>query len=387
MQSAPERFSLPVGIFDEMPESYRNTAIEQLVGFTMAQFIYWTEDPFASRFRRMITLEQFRSPEMNALFQQYLGTGPLKYTEDLLRETPGFDRRYRSAAELALEFYGPVFTLINLYDGMDTKGRVSELLKKHFEHFVYGISGYRKPYASMDEYPRSRKYGTAAFMSRLSGPNPIKLTEELLENSALRQGSVVCDLGCGKGLTSVFLAKEYGLKVYAVDPLSDPEENRRFFTSQGLLSSHVLPLKTELKDAPVEKEFFDAVVNVGAFNYYGRDDAYLSDEILPYVKHGGYIYIAVPGMVKDCHDALPEELLLSCTPEQLAFMHDVEFWRGVISKTPGVEALCIEEMHSRDEVWRDWLTQDNPYAARDRRSMEAGAGKYLNFIKMILRKT
>ena len=280
-----------------------------------------------------------------------------------------------------------MFTLINLYDGMDAKGRVSELLQKHFEHFVYGISGYRKPYASMDEYPRSRKYGTAAFMSRLSGPNPIKLTEELLENSALRQGSVVCDLGCGKGLTSVFLAKEYGLKVYAVDPLSDPEENRRFFTSQGLLSSHVLPLKTELKDAPVEKEFFDAVVNVGAFNYYGRDDAYLSDEILPYVKHGGYIYIAVPGMVKDCHDALPEELLLSWTPEQLAFMHDVEFWRGVISKTPGVEALCIEEMHSRDEVWRDWLTQDNPYAARDRRSMEAGAGKYLNFIKMILRKT
>ncbi len=45
-------------------------------------------------------------------------------------------------------------------------------------------------------------------------------------------------------------------------------------------------------------------------------------------------------------------------------MHDVEFWRGVISKTPGVEALCIEEMHSRDEVWRDWLTQDNPYATR-----------------------
>ena len=142
-----------------------------------------------------------------------------------------------------------------------------------------------------------------------------------------------------------------------------------------------------MKDAPVEKEFFDAVVNVGAFNYYGRDDAYLSDEILPYVKHGGYIYIAVPGMLKDCHDALPEELLLSWTPEQLAFMHDVEFWRGVISNTPGVEVLSIEEMHSRDEVWRDWLTQDNPYAARDRRSMEAGAGKYLNFIKMILRKT
>lgn len=93
-RSGAERFSLPIGIFDEMPESYKNTVIEQLVGFTMAQFIYWTEDPFASRFRRMITPEQFRSPEMNELFQQYLGTEPLKYTEDLLREMPGFDRKY-----------------------------------------------------------------------------------------------------------------------------------------------------------------------------------------------------------------------------------------------------------------------------------------------------
>ena len=383
-RGGPDCFSLPAGIFDEMPESYRNTAVEQLVGFTMAQFIYWTEDPFASRFRRMITLEQFRSPEMNALFQQYLGTGPISCIENLLRKMPGFDRRYHSATELALEFYGPVFTLINLYDGMDVKSKIPELLKKHFEHFVFSISDYRKP--STEEYPRSRKYSTAAFMSRLSGPNPIKLTEELLENSALRSGSVVCDLGCGKGLTSVFLAKEYGLKVYAVDSLSDPEENRRFFTSQGLLSSHVLPLKTELKDAPVEKEFFDAVINVGAFNYYESNGAYLQESILPYVKQGGYIYIAVLGMVNDCHDALPEELLLSWTPEQLAFMHDAGFWRSVISETPGVEALCIEEMRSRDEVWRDWLTQDNPYAARDRQSMEAGAGKYLNFIKIILRK-
>ncbi len=63
--------------------------------------------------------------------------GRSRLHRDLLREMPGFDRRYRSAAELALEFYGPVFTLINLYDGMDARA-VSELLKKHFEHFVYG---------------------------------------------------------------------------------------------------------------------------------------------------------------------------------------------------------------------------------------------------------
>ena len=43
-------------------------------------------------------------------------------------------------------------------------------------------------------------------------------------------------------------------------------------------------------------------------------------------------------------------------------------------------------MESNDEVWADWLKQENPYAIGDRKSMEAGAGKYLNFIKIVLRK-
>ena len=43
-------------------------------------------------------------------------------------------------------------------------------------------------------------------------------------------------------------------------------------------------------------------------------------------------------------------------------------------------------MESNEEVWADWLRQDNEYAAGDRRAMEAGGGKYLNFIKNVLRK-
>lgn len=46
----------------------------------------------------------------------------------------------------------------------------------------------------------------------------------------------------------------------------------------------------------------------------------------------------------------------------------------------------IGEMESNDEVWADWLKQDNEYAVGDRKSMEASGGKYLNFIKIVLRK-
>ena len=90
-------------------------------------------------------------------------------------------------------------------------------------------------------------------------------------------------------------------------------------------------------------------------------------------------------MKKDVHDCLPPELLLSWTPEQLDYIHDIDYWRALVSKS-SAQLVDIREMRSNDEVWADWLAQDNDYARGDRRSMEAGAGKYLNFISIVLKK-
>ena len=107
---------------------------------------------------------------------------------------------------------------------------------------------------------------------------------------------------------------------------------------------------------------------------------------MPFVKRGGLICIAIPGMKRDCHDHLPPELLLSWTSEQLDYMHDVPYWRRMVSQCRGADVLEVSEMQSNDEVWADWLRQENEYAVSDRKSMEAGAGKYLNFIKIVLRR-
>lgn len=236
------------------------------------------------------------------------------------------------------------------------------------------------------KYIKSEKYNTPELMSKIMGPNPVKLEEELLIDSKIPENAVVCDLGSGQGLTSVFLAREYGYTVYAADLWSDPEENRKFFDEMGLSREKIIPVKADAENLPFNKEFFDVVVSTDSYNYFGRDENYLDDKLLPYVKSGGYIYIAIPGMKKDCHDNLPKELLLSWTPEQLEYMHDVEYWSKMAGKCQGAEVIAVSEMESNDEVWADWLMQDNEYAKGDRRSMEAGGGKYLNFIKIVLRK-
>lgn len=235
------------------------------------------------------------------------------------------------------------------------------------------------------DYIRSKKYETPEFTSKIMGPNPIKLCEELLSGIRPEKDAVVCDLGSGEGVTSVFMAKEYGLRVYACDLWSEPEDHLEFFRSSGLDDDRLTPVKADATDLPFEKEFFDAVVCTDSYNYFGRDKEYLDKCLLPFVKKGGYIFIAIPGMKKDMHDDLPQELLLSWTPEQLDYIHDIAYWKDIISAS-SAEIISIKEMESMDEVWADWIIQDNDYAKGDKKAIDAGGGKYLNFISIILKK-
>lgn len=98
------------------------------------------------------------------------------------------------------------------------------------------------------EYVKSKKYQTSDFMKKIMGPNPLKLEEELLLDHKIKDGAVVCDLGSGQGLTSVFLAKEYGFKVYAADLWSDPLENTRFFETMGLCEEQIVAVKADATD-------------------------------------------------------------------------------------------------------------------------------------------
>ena len=235
-------------------------------------------------------------------------------------------------------------------------------------------------------YEKTQKYDLDIINEKIMGPNPLKLEEELMKDNHIKPGSIVMDLGSGQGITSVFLVKEYGYKVYATDLWSNPEEKKKFFEEMGLTENEIIPVKADATDLKYEKEFFDGVVSTDSYNYFGRDDNFLDEKLLPYVKHGGYIYIVVPGMKKDCHNAIPEELLLSWTPEQLDYIHDIEYWTDIISKSKDCEIVSIHEMESNEECWNDWIKCDNEYSKNDKKAIDAGACKHLNFIAIILKK-
>ena len=236
------------------------------------------------------------------------------------------------------------------------------------------------------KYPKTEKYNISIVNKKIMGPNPLKLEEELMKDNRIKKGAIVMDLGSGQGITSVFLAKEYGFKVYATDLWSEAQENQKFFAEMGLTEQEIIAVKADATDLTYDNEFFDAVVSTDSYNYFGRDARYLDEKLLPFVKAGGYVYIVVPGMKKDCHNNIPQELLLSWTPEQLDYIHDIKYWESIISKSKYSEIVSIYEMESNEECWNDWIQCDNEYAINDRKAIEAGACKYLNFIAIVLRK-
>ena len=125
---------VPQEPYESNPASYRNVNFDNLVKFTLDMFRYWTEDAFASQFRHLLTIEQYRDKRFQQLFQQYLGTGVLQYLEDIMRENATGDPKF-----LAESFFSLFHLFLNQYDAMPTRTEKS-LLQKHLEwhlqHFV-----------------------------------------------------------------------------------------------------------------------------------------------------------------------------------------------------------------------------------------------------------
>ena len=128
---------MPAEKYDTMPDAYENATVGNIQEYTVEQFRFWTEDDFASDFRKMLALEQYRSEEMAELYSQCIVAGPVAYMEDLLRELikKGILKK-EDPGMLAIEFYAPLFLLINMSDKTGENGECVEIIRNHTERFM-----------------------------------------------------------------------------------------------------------------------------------------------------------------------------------------------------------------------------------------------------------
>ena len=137
-----KQYEMPEGNLAEIVAAYQKTPVEKVRAYSRAQFLHWTEGEFSSRFRKMLTLEQYRDPELAQLYQKYLATGPVGYMKAIFNGMTDSDE---TAHHLALEFYGPIFLLYSISDSGADQEQVLALLDAHVDRFIHQMETvYRK---------------------------------------------------------------------------------------------------------------------------------------------------------------------------------------------------------------------------------------------------
>ncbi len=132
--------SKKAGFPEKEKDFFSNTSVGSVKAYVESQFYYWTEDEIACNFRRMLTLEQYRSPEMTKMYQKVLTSGPVNFIEDLFRimMKQGTWRK-GSPKQMAVEFYAPFYLLLSISDaasGKEEKEEITNLFTTHIECFI-----------------------------------------------------------------------------------------------------------------------------------------------------------------------------------------------------------------------------------------------------------
>ena len=239
-----------------------------------------------------------------------------------------------------------------------------------------------------NEFPRSANYDRDWVLENMMGPNALWLTESLAGCMALNSGMRVLDLGCGKGLSSIFLAKEYGLQVWAADLWIDASENFSRICAAGV-EDRAFPIHAEARAMPFADGFFDAMVSVDAYHYFGTDDLYLESHLARLVKPGGQMGIVVPGLVEELVSSEAPVHLLPYWEPAFFSLHSPGWWRRHWERSG---LVTVEQADLLPDGWKLWMESDLLWSERlgkpaDEAEMLAlDRGRTLGFTRVVARR-
>ena len=240
---------------------------------------------------------------------------------------------------------------------------------------------------TVEQFPRSASYDPEWVLENQMGPNALWLTEALSQRIDLQPGMRVLDMGCGRALSSIFLAKEFGLQVWATDLWISASENWQRVSAAGL-TDQVFPIHAEAHALPFANGFFDALVSLDAYHYFGTDDLHLG-YYSRFVKTDGQIGIVVPGLLQEFSDGLPEYLTPHWSWDFSSF-HSPSWWGTHWEKSGKVEVVLADSIPDGWRHWLKWqeicLEQGISAAQQEVDLLRADSGRNLGFSRIVARK-
>jgi len=220
-----------------------------------------------------------------------------------------------------------------------------------------------------EKYPRASRYDPEWIVKNQRGSHCLFLMESLTMELDLRPGMRVLDIGCGAAIDAIFLAKEFGVQVWAVDLWTDPTENYARICEAGV-QDLVFPMKAHARQLPFAKGYFDCILGINSYFFFGTDDLCFP-EYVHLLADGGQIGMIMPGFSTEPGVVAPDyyQSFFERFPEMYAY-HSPEYWREKWAKTGLCDVLCADTLENDDgyrmwTIWEqvigeDWFATNDP---------------------------
>ncbi len=208
-------------------------------------------------------------------------------------------------------------------------------------------------------YPLTSRYAPDWIRANALGENALCQVEILSRRLPFRSGMRVLDLACGNATSSIFLAREFNVEVWAVDGAVSADHNRARAVEFGCERS-VFPLRVEAHALPFAAGFFDAVIAIDSYLYFGTDDRYLA-YLAGFLKPAGYLGVVDIAFTRELRSAADApEYLRTRYPTHWSFVHCAEWWRSHWTKTGMVDVLHAEYLAESEELLHDYVEERPP---------------------------
>ena len=220
------------------------------------------------------------------------------------------------------------------------------------------------------------------------GPNSFRLLDELIRRNPYK----VCwdrtlDLGCGRALTSVFLANETPAKsVYAFDLWVSATDNLKRIRDLSL-EDRIIPIHGDALDMPFAQDWFDAIVSVDSYHYFGCKEGVFANKILPFLRKGGHAMIVVPGLKAEPTGELKDLFHTWAEGDDADLFKTAEWWQNLLHEECGDQCeITVKECECFAEAWQDWFDSGHEYGVRDKEFLDQGLAEILNFVLIYVEK-
>jgi len=241
-----------------------------------------------------------------------------------------------------------------------------------------------------EQFPRSNKYDPMWVLNNSMGPHPLWQTEYLLQAFDLKPSMRVLDLACGKGMTSVFLAKEFGVHVYAVDLWDAPDEKWENAKAYGV--EHLItPIQADAKNLPFAPSFFDAIICINSYMYFGQDEGFLGN-ILKFLRPGGRMGFIQTSYTKDITSGIPD-YIQEFLGDELWTWKTLSWWKALWEKDSLVTINVADTLPNGCALWLRYAQAEvefgppSPFPDEtDIFEEDLENGEYMGFIRLVATK-